>query len=197
MDNIGTDTAGFLRDYLVKDSPAIWLVVGKFPDELLPQPVEDVTMHVVDTLGDAEELSAQLQAQAGQSAHESSLLNKMHVSLMLHLDADVAQCQETLGRAVRGFSHRVLVHIRVDHKHTGPSDEVLFALGFRRLVVIPDAQNSASRVRWFEYRLSQYKNSPDWLNSRFWANPERFALADDPDSYCESTDDDDEYDEEE
>jgi len=45
---------------------------------------------------------------------------------------------------------------------------------------------------WFEYRMSQYKPAPEWLNARYWANPERFEVQEDPDGFCESSDDEEE-----
>lgn len=41
------------------------------------------------------------------------------------------------------------------------------------------------KIRWFEYRMTTYKPAPDWLNARFWANPERYAISEDPDLYCD------------
>lgn len=40
-------------------------------------------------------------------------------------------------------------------------------------------------LRWFVYRLRDYKQPPSWLNARFWANPERYELDDESDIYCE------------
>jgi len=51
---------------------------------------------------------------------------------------------------------------------------------------------SSGENRWYEYRLSHYKQAPDWLNARFWANPERFKLDDDPDVYFDPDDSDEE-----
>lgn len=53
------------------------------------------------------------------------------------------------------------------------ADEQFFAFGFRVLEksVVPDGQRSI-----YAFRLSDYKQAPDWLNARFWAHPERFEL---------------------
>ena len=51
-----------------------------------------------------------------------------------------------------------------------------FAFGFRRIVRSEPAIGPGERCTWYEFRLSHYKSAPDWLNARFWANPERFAL---------------------
>ena len=74
-----------------------------------------------------------------------------------------------LGTACRLYPSRLLLFVLADE---APTPEALFAFGFRRLLVHPDGV-------LHEYRLRDYKMPPDWLNARFWANPERFEL--DPD----------------
>ena len=54
--------------------------------------------------------------------------------------------------------------------------ERFFAFGFRRAFV---AIEDGTRHALHEYRLADYKQPPDWLNARYWANPERFGA--DPD----------------
>lgn len=44
-------------------------------------------------------------------------------------------------------------------------------LGFRRLA---SARTLQSRYWIYRYDIRDYKITPDWLNSRFWANPERW-----------------------
>ena len=36
-------------------------------------------------------------------------------------------------------------------------------------------QREAQELTLFTYDLLDYKQVPDWLNSRFWANPENFG----------------------
>ncbi|MDA8127669.1 MAG: DUF6231 family protein [Betaproteobacteria bacterium] len=45
---------------------------------------------------------------------------------------------------------------------------------FRALGFALCATDSAENVRIYEYDLTTYKTVPDWLNSRFWAHPERW-----------------------
>lgn len=188
----------FLGDYLFNESPATLLVAGALPEALLSRPVEGVSVFNVATLADAQALLSRSGTSTETSAsHAPEGVPPGPVSLVLQLDANSPHLQEALGQAVRSFPHRVLVHIRMTGVHSAPDDDVLFALGFRRLVVVPDSQSPDARVRWFEYRLSEYKHSPEWLNARFWANPERFSMAEEPDVYCESSDDDYEDDDEE
>lgn len=49
-------------------------------------------------------------------------------------------------------------------------DEAMFrALGFTLC-----ATDAAADMRIHEYDIDTYKSVPDWLNSRFWAHPERW-----------------------
>ena len=45
----------------------------------------------------------------------------------------------------------------------------LVGLGFHRLGL---SQDDSGRRRWYEFDMAHYKVTPDWLNSRHWANPE-------------------------
>lgn len=86
---------------------------------------------------------------------------------------------QQLGTACRLFPMRLLVRV-VAGVSLAPAD--MFAFGFRCLAQIGDDS-------LYEYRLSDYKTPPDWLNARYWANPERFAL--------DAADEEDDSDEEE
>jgi hypothetical protein len=63
-------------------------------------------------------------------------------------------------------------------EHRGPIEMArnsLFASGF----AMPwqwCSSETEHPVTMFVYRLKDYKALPTWLNSRFWANPERFDL---------------------
>lgn len=48
---------------------------------------------------------------------------------------------------------------------TGLNIDDLRALGLRRLT---------GSERLFQFNLDDYKSKPDWLNSRYWANPDRW-----------------------
>ena len=92
---------------------------------------------------------------------------------ILQLNDQTPYLDEALGRASRLFPEQLLVCL----EGVTRSDQAFFAFGFRRLNVVNSASKSAG-TRWFEYRLSTYKSSPDWLNARFWANPDRFDVDD-------------------
>jgi hypothetical protein len=84
--------------------------------------------------------------------------------------------ERALGQSVRLFPERLVACVDTQE----PADTAFYAFGFRRLAI-----PGAGSRRLFEYSLSDYKQPPDWLNARFWANPERFELGEEPDIYCE------------
>ena len=51
------------------------------------------------------------------------------------------------------------------------ADEALRAYGFRRLLA-----HEAAGQHWtvHEFSIDSYKSTPDWLNAKYWAHPERF-----------------------
>jgi|GEM_PF-936173 len=93
-------------------------------------------------------------------------------------DALRQDLEQTLGDACRLFPHQLLVQLQ-----KLPSDwtpDPLFAFGFRQLKT-----SVGSAV--FEFRLSDYKAPPAWLNARFWANPERYEQTPDVDEFSDLT----------
>ena len=58
-----------------------------------------------------------------------------------------------------------------DKKH----DAHLRALGFRLLRVYKSDDANEPSVYLYYYDIYDYKEVPDWLNDRFWANPERWG----------------------
>jgi len=86
--------------------------------------------------------------------------------------------EQTLGDACRLFPHQLLVELQ--HLPSDWSADPLYAFGFRRVASPPE-----SAV--FEFRLSEYKTPPAWLNARYWAHPERYATDSDPDQFSDLT----------
>ena len=68
-----------------------------------------------------------------------------------------------------------LIHIGLEHSHASNETAILpqdlAALGFTCIHQYP-FKNHAFHL--FRFSLYNYKRTPDWLNSRFWANPERW-----------------------
>ncbi len=86
--------------------------------------------------------------------------------------------EQTLGDACRLFPHQLLVQLQALPPNWSP--DPLYAFGLRRV-------ESPGESAVFEFRLSEYKAPPAWLNARYWANPERFAEIDDPDEFSDLT----------
>lgn len=93
--------------------------------------------------------------------------------LLLDDEAGGAAFEQRLGRTCRRFPARVLIWQRDRPGHTPLPAARFFAHGFRQRMLEHDA---GLRHALHEYRLADYKRPPDWLNARFWANPERFDL---------------------
>jgi len=98
-------------------------------------------------------------------------------ALCLHLSSDAENPETVLGVACRASPGLVVV----EHSSSSPAtalygDEQFFAFGFRRIG--QSSEVSELQQRWYVYSLRDYKRSPDWLNARFWAHPERFDLQD-------------------
>lgn len=129
-----------------------------------------------ETLDDAEKAS-----KAVESGGESPQVTVFNMS-----SGETALSQQ-IGQAVRAFSNRLIVYTKLENA----PDTLFFAFGFHKLNVVGNTE-ADSKNRWYEFRLSHYKQPPDWLNERFWANPERFNLDDDSDLYIDSDDADEE-----
>jgi len=94
---------------------------------------------------------------------------------LLMMPASSLSIDTTLGLACRLFPQRLLVHIGKNSLQL-PARR-FFALGFRQLKLnVRREVDSDFSETLYEYRLSDYKQPPEWLNARFWANPERFAI---------------------
>jgi len=67
------------------------------------------------------------------------------------------------------YARRVILRLAVtgDWKH-----QDIMALGFKQLITL---DNGAQRVTFYGFDLDTYKTTPDWLNPRYWANPELFG----------------------
>lgn len=164
-----------LTEYLLAENPAYIALIGS-RDLTLQWPVateSGPSMMVVESLEQADSALRECDG-GGDAAFESCVA-------LLELNAPSDDIELLLGRAVRLFSTQLIVYTR----STTLPDSVLFAFGFRKLEV-EGLSSGEDSLRWFEYRLSHYKQPPDWLNARFWANPERFDTSDDDDIYDDS-----------
>ncbi|WP_018865016.1 MULTISPECIES: DUF6231 family protein [Thioalkalivibrio] len=98
------------------------------------------------------------------------------VPLVLLLDTlstlDVPTGQHLLGGLRDRWADEVLILHRLDDERWGLNE--FLALGFRR---DPDAESAAPDHAVYRTSLYDYKLTPDWLNARFWANPEMWDKA--------------------
>ena len=71
--------------------------------------------------------------------------------------------------------HCELIHIGLEHQHETTKNIILpqdlVALGF---TCIRQRKCKDHDFHLFRFSLYNYKHTPDWLNSRFWANPEHW-----------------------
>lgn len=95
--------------------------------------------------------------------------------MCLHLPAHTDDIESLLGLACRTSPRLLLVEHRADeYSETLLADEQFFAFGFR---ILGKYTESGCQQALYAYSLSDYKQAPEWLNARFWANPERFGAA--------------------
>ncbi|WP_018169440.1 MULTISPECIES: DUF6231 family protein [unclassified Thioalkalivibrio] len=80
---------------------------------------------------------------------------------------DVTTGQQLLGGLRDRWADEVLILHRRDDERWGLND--FLALGFRH---DPEAEAAAPDHTVYRTSLYDYKLTPDWLNARFWANPE-------------------------
>lgn len=167
----------WLVEYLCSEPLRNLVLVGLVPDCFAGPVFKDVEVSRCETLEAAE------QKQALRDQEESVI---SQTALVCNIDAADCNVERSLGRASRAFPHRVLVCCKETDPASSrfspkPNDSVFFALGFVRLNQCSPSASTSESGRWYEYRMTQYKSVPDWLNSKYWANPERFNIYDEND----------------
>ncbi|MFZ3194552.1 MAG: DUF6231 family protein [Moraxellaceae bacterium] len=90
-----------------------------------------------------------------------------------HLSTEVCTIEATQGltRLRDLLARRVLVIVTDQALVDMP--EQLRALGFSQLDQ-PTDSNTAQPWQIWQFNILAYKQVPDWLNAKFWANPENF-----------------------
>lgn len=90
-----------------------------------------------------------------------------------HLNAEAHALAPSIQKCRDLYAQHALVLLTKD------SDLNMTAMGFSRLtpdlVTLQDYQDRAMQL--WQFNLFDYKQLPDWLNSRFWANPEMWDKA--------------------
>lgn len=177
-----------LHHYLSSSQGAAVVFIGpKPPARREIQPDCQLHVHSLDelTASTSSELQAQLAkaVSAETESNASGAGNTPDTSLtaVLQLESNIPGIDAFLGKAVRMFPYRLLVCC----PDRTLADNHFFAFGFRRLDALCTPLAACESLRWYEYRMCDYKSPPDWLNPRFWANPERFDEPEEPDLYCD------------
>ena len=81
-------------------------------------------------------------------------------------DLDAAQARTLLARVRNFVSPRIIVIADV---HCALTRLDFLALGYETLVA-----EEVEPIALYQFDLATYKQVPDWLNARYWANPERW-----------------------
>lgn len=71
--------------------------------------------------------------------------------------------------------HRVRLYAAPRLMLMARADCVLNDAAFRALGFVCEAIDTEAGVRIQSYDLATYKSTPDWLNARFWAHPDRWS----------------------
>ncbi len=79
---------------------------------------------------------------------------------------DAQQAQHLISRVRLYVAPRLLI--------AAPPGCALDDAAFRALGFTQSTAEPADDMRFYYYDLDTYKMVPDWLNARFWANPERW-----------------------
>lgn len=172
------NSPALLVDHLLASGPgSIFLIDCAVEDLYWPENQEK--SHLVKRFDTLESALLDVKGEVSADAGEQIAL--------LNIGSDVATLAQKMGTAVRAFPNRLIIYTNAQ----SVPDTLFFAFGFRKLDVV-DSGSASAQNRWYEYRLSHYKQSPDWLNARFWANPARFKLDEASDVYFDPDDTDEE-----
>lgn len=103
---------------------------------------------------------------------DSSLTLRYELAVLM--DPQSLTTTETISQLVAvardRWARQVLVLIpKQSNSHT--TEREFFALGFKHRQ-LPDALKVDFAA--YGFSITRYKATPDWLNSRYWANPERW-----------------------
>ena len=116
----------------------------------------------------AHQLAAEVLRDTPVSRHDN--VPAQSCALALGVDAlnglDARQAQHLISQTRLYLAPRILLAV--------PADCVLDVDAFRALGFTLSATFPVEGVRVHYYDIDTYKTVPDWLNARFWANPERW-----------------------
>lgn len=149
-------------------APATLLAIGHRASELLRGLLPDVAQLEAIDSRDA------FAATRGLGAFELVLVT----DTVEHMDKPAAE--QLLGNLRDLHAHHLFLLVPIGPVETGqcsiwvPGD--LLALGMSR---VGQYSSGAGRYQLYHFALETYKQVPDWLNSKYWAHPERFDIYED------------------
>lgn len=120
-------------------------------------------------LGAAPAEALELWPQAQREPPDASPSPRFDLALLVGPEA-LGQGESWIARARDQWASQVLVLLpgaRADHD----TEQAYFALGFSRRAL---PHSLIDKYVAFGFSLSRYKHTPDWLNAKYWANPERW-----------------------
>ena len=155
MDNV--NALGELLDPLLAEfSPQSLLLAGELAIASV-QPAQDTRSKQLTTPFRQQQLSD---------------LDQVDVAIISDLTEtlSVSQWQQWLGSLRNVFApHVILISDPDKAQHQGWKFADFLALGLHQVAV------SQSGLQIYSYAIENYQPKRDWLNSRFWANPENFG----------------------
>ncbi len=111
-----------------------------------------------------------------QSSHE--LLNTpfscRYPVAIVHLPAFTAADIPCITRLRDLMASKVLVLLGSDAQHTSGNDATMRSLAFSKIDQLAIADNQQHYQLW-QFNIYNYKQLPDWLNAKFWANPDNWG----------------------
>ncbi|MGU9957447.1 MAG: DUF6231 family protein, partial [Arenicellales bacterium WSBS_2016_MAG_OTU3] len=78
----------------------------------------------------------------------------------------IASLRDRIAKRFLLFAHTA------SHNKTHWNQNELIALGLSRMGQSP---HTSDKTALFHYNINDYKQTPDWLNAKYWANPEQFS----------------------
>lgn len=168
LPNLDTQLRQDLADWVQQIAPATVLAIGRRASELLRGVLPDgAQMEAIDS-GDACAAAKRL------GAFELVLV----MDTVEHMDKPAAE--QLLGSLRDLHAHHLFLLVPIGQVATDqrsiwmPGD--LLALGMTR---VGQYRCGAGQYQLYHFALETYKQVPDWLNSKYWAHPERFDIYED------------------
>lgn len=122
-------------------------------------------------LGEAPSALSAVWPNAEHQTPEASLAHRYELAVLIDPQSLTTESISQLVAVARDrWARQVLVLVpKLSNNHN--TEREFFALGFKHRQ-LPEALNVDFAA--YGFSITRYKTTPDWLNSRYWANPERW-----------------------